>query len=379
MTVPFVDMQRLHGPNRDDVLAAFARVLDSGGFVQGREVEAFEREFAEAYGVRNALAVSNGTTALHLALLAAGIGPGDEVITVSNTFIATVEAISMVGATPVFADVDYHTMLMDPADVERRITARTRAIIPVHLYGRVCEMDALMQLAHRYNLRVIEDTCQAHGAVDYGRRAGTFGDAGCFSFYPTKNLGTIGEGGMVVTDDDEIAARISILRNHGQQARHVHVEPGYNYRMSELQAAALRLFLPHLQDWNEHRSRVAGWYEEALAGAGLTLPAAGPAGAHVYHLYIARSGDRDALMSHLTAAGVGAAIHYPTPIHLQPAYRDAGRGAGSLPITEHACAEIISLPMHPTMTRSEVEEVAVAVRSFSESRQWSGAAAGGGA
>ncbi|MGD9935176.1 MAG: DegT/DnrJ/EryC1/StrS family aminotransferase [Dehalococcoidia bacterium] len=379
MTVPFVDMQRLHGPNREELLGAFARVVDSGGFVQGREVEAFEQEFAGIYGVRHALAVSNGTTALHLALLGAGVGPGDEVITVSNTFIATVEAISMVGATPVFADIDFRTMLIDPTDVERRITARTRAIIPVHLYGRVCDMDAVMGLARRYNLKVIEDTCQAHGATDFGQLAGTFGDAGCFSFYPTKNLGTVGEGGMVITNDDDLAARVSMLRNHGQQARHVHVEPGYNYRMSELQAAALRLFLPHLATWNEHRAQVAAWYAEALEGAGLSLPDAGPAGAHVFHLYVARSQQRDSLMRDLSSAGIGAAIHYPTPIHLQPAYAGDGEGPGSLPITEHACSEIVSLPMHPAMTRAEVDEVAAAVRAFNESRQWAASAAGGGA
>ncbi len=379
MTVPFVDMQRLHGPNREELLSAFARVLDSGGFVQGREVEAFEQEFARSYGVRHALAVSNGTTGLHLALLAAGIGPGDEVITVSNTFIATVEAISMVGATPVFADIDYRTMLIDPADVERRITARTRAIIPVHLYGRVCDMDAILSLARRYNLKVIEDTCQAHGAADFGQLAGTFGDAGCFSFYPTKNLGTVGEGGMVITNDEHIAERVSMLRNHGQQARHVHVEPGYNYRMSELQAAALRLFLPHLTTWNAHRTQVAAWYAEALASAGLSLPDGGPAGAHVYHLYVARSPERDALMRHLSSAGIGAAIHYPTPVHLQPAYAADGDGPGSLPMTEHACAEIVSLPMHPTMTRAEVDEVASAVSTFNESKRWAASAAGGGA
>ncbi len=379
MSVPFVDMNRLHEPNRDELLAAFARVLDSGGFVQGREVEAFERDFAATYGVRHAIAVSNGTTALHLALLANGIGPGDEVITVANTFIATVEAISMVGATPVFADIDYQTMLMDPADLERRVTARTRAIIPVHLYGRVCDMPAILELAQRFNLKVIEDACQAHGASDFGERAGTFADSGCFSFYPTKNLGTVGEGGMVVTNDDAIAERVAMLRNHGQGERHVHVEPGFNYRMSELQAAALRVFVPHLERWNEHRARVAAWYREALGNSGITLPAHGPAGAHVYHLYVARHAERDALMRHLSAAGVGAAIHYPTPIHLQPAYRGAGGGPGSLPITEHACSEIVSLPMHPTMSRAEVDEVASAVRAFNESRQWAASAAGGGA
>jgi dTDP-4-amino-4,6-dideoxygalactose transaminase len=369
-------MARLHAETREDMLAAFARVLDSGAFVQGGETDAFEREFAFDYGMKHALAVANGTAALHLALLAAGVGPGDEVITVANTFIATVEAISMAGATPVFADVDYATMLIDPADVERKVTARTRAIIPVHLFGRVCDMESLGHIARRYRLKVVEDACQAHGAVDFGGRAGTFGDAGCLSFYPTKNLGTVGEGGMLLTNDDGIAAAVRSLRNHGQSERHVHTVPGYNYRMPELQAAALRVLLPKLGEWNASRIRAAGWYGSGLHGAGVRMPEAGARGSHVYHLYVVRSREREALRQHLAASGIGAAIHYPTPVHLQPAYADLGYGPGSLPVTEHAVDEILSLPMHPQISEVEVEAVCGAVREFS-TRGWAVSAAGG--
>lgn len=377
MRVPFVDMGRLHAATREEMLAAFARVLDSGTFVQGPETEAFEREFAATGGVKHAIAVSNGTAALHLALVAAGIGPGDEVITVANTFIATAEAISMAGATPVFADIDYATMLMDPADVERKVTARTRAILPVHLYGRVCDMESLGHIARRYRLRLIEDACQAHGALDFGRRAGTFGDAGCFSFYPTKNLGTVGEGGMLVTDDDDIAARAASLRNHGQAERHVHTTPGFNYRMPELQAAALRVMLPHLAEWNERRIAVAAEYGPALRGLPVRLPDPGPRGSHVYHLYVVRTRERDAMRQQLAEVGIGVAVHYPTPIHLQPAYAHLGYRKGSLPVTEHAAAEILSLPMHPFLTAAEVRAVAEAVERVASPRGWAVAAAGG--
>jgi dTDP-4-amino-4,6-dideoxygalactose transaminase len=372
-------MARLHAGTRSEMLAGFERVLDSGGFVQGAEVEAFEREFAGSYGVRHALAVSNGTAALHLALAAAGIGPGDEVITVANTFIATVEAISLTGASPVFADIDYRTMLIDPTDVERKVTARTRAIIPVHLYGRVCDIEALGHIARRYGLKVIEDACQAHGARDFGANAGALGDAGCLSFYPTKNLGTVGEGGMVLTNDDAIAARVASLRNHGQAERHVHTEPGYNYRMPELQAAALRVLLPHLEEWNAARVRAAGWYNRGLFGTELRLPEAGAWGSHVYHLYVVRSRERERLRAELSAAGIGTAVHYPSPIHLQPAYGYLGWRRGSLPVTEHAVEEILSLPMHPHITEPEVEAVCASVRAATQHRAWAASAAGGAA
>lgn len=364
MTVPFVDIRRLHAPLRGQVLAAFARVLDSGGYVQGRENASFEEEFAAALGCEHALTVNNGTAALHLALLACGVGPGHEVITVANTFIATAEAITMVGATPVFADIDPASLTIDPADVERRITPRTRAIIAVHLYGRTARMAELTAIARRHGLRLIEDACQAHGATSDGRLAGTIGDAGVFSFYPTKNLGTVGEGGMLVTRNPAIARRATQLRDHGQDGRHRHVAPGFNYRMPELQAAALRVFLPHLGEWNAARQAAAHRYDAALRGSPIAMPDPGPTGEHVYHLYVIRSPQRDALRAHLAARGIATAIHYPVPIHLQPAYAAAENRPGSLPETEAAVREILSLPMHPLITCEEIDTVCEAIHEF---------------
>lgn len=382
MKVPFVDMARLHEPLREELLASFARVLDSGAYVQGGEVSAFEAEFADSLGVGHALAVSNGTAALHLALQACGVGAGDEVITVANTFIATAEAISLCGATPVFVDIDATTMLMDPAKFEKAITPRTKAVIPVHLYGQVCDMERICEIAKARGIKVIEDACQAHSAVRHGRKAGTFGDAGCLSFYPTKNLGTVGEGGMVVTNDPAIAARVASLRNHGQAERHHHVEPGYNYRMPELQAAALRVLLPHLEAWNAGRVQAARWYMTGLAGLGLEAPSVPADGSHVFHLYVVRHPERQELMKHLGERGIGTAIHYPTPIHQQPAYADRCRGANLLPKTERAVSEIVSLPIHPSMTQEEVIAVCAAIRGFEVSRgrhALSAVAAAGGA
>ena len=367
MNVPFVDLRRLHAGSRAELLAAFARVIDSAGYVQGREVESFEHEFSEAYGVNHAVAVSNGTAALHLALIAAGVGPGDEVITVANTFIATAEAVSMVGAVPVFADVQPGSYLMDPADVERKVTARTRALIVVHLYGEMAEMAPFQEIATRHNLRLIEDACQAHGATADGRRAGTVSDLGCLSFYPTKNLGTVGEGGMVLTADKSLASRVRSLRDHGQTSRHRHAEPGYNYRMPELQAAALRVFLPQLERWNARRVAAARRYRAGLADSPVCVPAETATGQHVYHLFVVRSPQRDALQQFLSMRGIGTAIHYPTPIHLQPAYAREGSGIGSLPQTERAVSEILSLPMHPAISSAEVDAVCDAVRAFGRS------------
>ncbi|MGH2633307.1 MAG: DegT/DnrJ/EryC1/StrS family aminotransferase [Tepidiformaceae bacterium] len=383
--VPFVDMGRLHGPLRQELLAAFARVLDSGGYVQGAEVEAFEAEFGRQYGTSaastgsapagfagnapsSALAVNSGTAALHLVLEAFGVGAGDTVITVANTFIATAEAITLAGATPVFADIEEDGFNIDPADAERRITPRSRAILAVHLYGQVADMGQLAEVCHRNNLLLIEDACQAHGAVLDGRPAGTIGDAGCLSFYPTKNVGTIGEGGMVLTVDRRAAARVRSLRDHGQGHRHEHLVPGYNYRMPELQAAALRVLAPHLEAWNEARARAAQWYEEGLAGLPVVPPAAPGGAEHVYHLYVIRAPERDALQAELRAQGIQTAIHYPTPIHLQPAYLEFGGGPGSLPNTEAAVAEILSLPFHPNIRRDEVDAVCEAILRFYRDR-----------
>jgi dTDP-4-amino-4,6-dideoxygalactose transaminase len=284
------------------------------------------------------------------------------VITVANTFIATAEAITMARATPVFAEIEDGGFNVDPEDVERRITARTRAVIPVHLYGQMAQTERLAEICRRRGLALIEDACQAHGATIDGRRAGTFGNAGCLSFYPTKNVGTVGEGGMVLTSDGEVARRVRMLRDHGQSAKNEHSLPGYNYRMPELQAAALRVLAPHLDGWNAARIRAAEWYREGLAGAPVRLPAAPGDGSHVYHLFVIRTSRRDELRAALAAAGIQTAIHYPTPIHLQPAYRGASRAP--LPRTEQAAAEILSLPFHPMITQDEVATVCEAIRRF---------------
>ena len=364
MTVPFVDLKRLLQPHRAAILAGFERVLDSGRFVQDAEVRALEAEACEAFESPFAVATSNGTTALQLALEAAGVGPGDEVITVANTFIATAEAIVMAGATPVFVDIEESGFNIDAGAVARAITQHTRAIIPVHLYGRVADMALLKQLALAHDVALIEDACQAHGAVQGGRLAGAIAPAGCLSFYPTKNVGTVGEGGMLLTSDAQIAEVAASLRDHGQCGRHNHTRPGYNYRMPELQAAALRAILPNLGDWNGRRIEAAGRYRQLLGSTPLGLVADGPLNSDVSHLFVVRTSERAELRGFLGERGIETAIHYPTPIHLQPAFEYLGYGRGALPRTEHACAEILSLPLHPCITEAEIKEVCVAVEQF---------------
>ncbi len=368
MSVPFVDLRRLHAEDREQLLAAFTRVLDSGSFVQGCEVAAFEKEFAPIAGTKHVVALNSGTAALHLALLGMDIGPGDEVITVANTFFATAEAISLVGATPIFADIAAGSFQVDPADVERRISSRTRAIIAVHLYGEMGPMPELTAIARLHNLRLIEDACQAHGATLDGGPAGAWSDAACFSFYPTKNLGGIGEGGALVTDDADIARKARELRDHGQERKHSHASIGLNYRMAELQAAGLRVVLPRLGEGNAQRIAAAARYAQGLLGSDVTLPAMPGDGSHVYHLFVIRTAERDALAAHLREAGVATAVHYPVAIHQQPAYASSGQGGGGLPRTEAAVAEILSLPMHPHITPAEVDEVCDAIRAFERNR-----------
>ncbi|HEX5478474.1 MAG TPA: DegT/DnrJ/EryC1/StrS family aminotransferase, partial [Dehalococcoidia bacterium] len=323
-----------------------------------------EAEFAAYCGVGHAVAVANGTAALQLALLALGIGPGDEVITVANTFIATAEAITAAGATPVFVDVDPATYVMAPDAMENAITPRTRAVIPVHLYGLLTDMTAINAVARRYNLRVIEDACQAHGARRDGIAAGAAGDIGCFSLYPAKNLGTIGEGGLAVTNDAALAARMRSLRSHGELTRYHHAEPGWNLRLSELLSAAARIELRRLDGWNAQRRQVASWYREALAGLPLQLPPACEAEEHVFHLYVVQAEDRDGLRAALGARGIGTGVHYPVPLHLQPAYAALGVGPEQLPITTAAAPRLLSLPMYPEMTREQVATVAGALAAM---------------
>jgi dTDP-4-amino-4,6-dideoxygalactose transaminase len=360
--IPFVDMRERIARLRGDLLAACERVIDSGVFVMGPETEALEQEFAAYCGVAHAVAVNSGTAALQLALLALGIGAGDEVITVSHTFIATVEAITATTATPVLVDIDPATYLIDPDAVEAAITPRTRAIVPVHLYGLPCDMPRLRAIAAKHGLAVIEDACQAHGARIGGRRAGSFGDAACFSFYPAKNLGTIGEGGMLVTNDAALAARARRLRSHGESARYVHDEPGWNLRLSEILAAAVRVQLPHLDDWNERRREAAGAYADALQRLPLRLPAEPSGREHVYHLYVVQTDERDAVRAALQSRGIGTGVHYPVPVHLQQAYAELGL-ARALPVTEAAASRILSLPMFPEITRAQVDAVAAALEA----------------
>ncbi len=359
--VPFVDLQARLRPLRNELIAAYERVLDRGIFVMGPEAAALEEEFAAFCGVKHAVAVSSGTAAIHLALLAADIGPGDEVITVANTFIATVEAISAVGALPVFVDVDPDTYLIDPSQIEAAITLRTRAIIPVHLYGLACDMDAIGKIARRHGLALVEDACQAHGATYRGLPAGAWRWASCFSFYPAKNVGSLGEGGIITTNDDGMAARIRRLRNHGEARRYDHVEPGWNFRLSEVLAASVRVQLPHVDTWNARRREVAAWYGEALRGLPVQLPAQPAERAHVFHLYVIQVDRRDDVRAELEVRGVGTGIHYAVPVYRQPAYESLRIAAGALPVTEAAASRVLSLPMFPEMTRQQVDRVAASL------------------
>lgn len=355
--VPFLDMQARLRPIRDELLASYERILDSGVFVMGPEAQALEEEVAARCGARYGVAVANGTAALQLVLMALAIGPGDEVITVSNTFIATVEAISAVGASPVLIDHEPSTYLMDVSKLEEAITPRTKAIIPVHLYGLMCDMDAISEIARRHGLAVIEDACQAIGATYFGAGAGGMGDAGCFSFYPGKNIGSTGEGGMVVTNRPDIAEKARLLRSHGEAQRYYSAVPGWNLRLSEVLAAAVRIQLRYLTEWSEGRRRVAAWYAEALRGLPLQLPFTPEGREHVYHLFVVQVDDRDTVKAALEARGIGVSIHYPIPVHRQDAYAALGLREGSLPVTEAAAPRLLSLPMFPEMTREQVQYV----------------------
>lgn len=361
--IPLVDLKRQHAPLRAQIEAAFAEIMGGMQLFLGPNVRAFEEEFSRYAGTRECIGVSDGTTALHLALLACDIGPGDEVITVSNTFFATVEAIALAGARPVFVDVDPDSFLIDVQAVERAITPRTRAILPVHLYGRMADMTALTALGRRYGLRVIEDACQAHGARRDGQMAGTVGDVGCFSFYFSKNLGAYGEAGGIVTNDPDLARRIRLLRDHGSERRYHHQALGTNGRLDELQAAVLRIKLPYLDAWNEARRRHAARYSAVLQGLPITLPLM-PGTDHVCHLYVIRSDERDALREQLEQLGIHAGIHYPVPCHLQPACAPFSSGIGSLPVTESMAREILSLPMFPELTDDEIVYTAEAIFTF---------------
>ena len=355
--VPFLDLKAQFRAIGPELPAAVSRVLESGSYVLGQSVEAFEQEFAAYCGTRHAVAVNSGTSALHLALLAAGIGAEDEVVTVPMTFVATVAAILYAGATPRFVDVEPDTLTMDAAALEGAITPHTRAIIPVHLHGRMAEMDRILEVARARGLIVIEDAAQAHGAEYGGRRAGSLGDLGCFSFYPGKNLGACGEGGAVVTDSADMAQKMRILRDWGQAERYHHVLRGFNYRMDSIQGAVLAVKLRHLEDWTEARRRIALHYDALLAGTAVGRPAAAEGREHVWHVYAVRTPERDRVRQRLGECGIATGIHYPIPVHMQPAYADLGYGPGSFPISESFAAETLSLPLFPELTRGQIELV----------------------
>ncbi|MBW4028549.1 MAG: DegT/DnrJ/EryC1/StrS family aminotransferase [Acidobacteria bacterium] len=361
MKVPFVDLTSLHAGIAQDLGDVFDRVLSRSSFILGPEVEAFESEFARFCETRYAVAVSNGTVALQLALAALGVRAGDEVITVAHTFIATAEAITAVGATPIFIDIHPDSFNMDPALIEQAITPKTRAIIPVHLYGQCADMEPILEIAARHHLPVIEDACQAHGAEYRGRKAGSFGVAGCFSFYPGKNLGACGEGGAITTNDPELAAKMRMWREHGSTKKYEHDFAGINARMDGLQGGILNVKLQHLDRWNDQRRAAAAIYDEVLQGLDVVRPIEMSYGRHVYHLYVIQCDGRDQLRASLQEAGVETGLHYPIPLHLQNAYRWLGYREGDLPVTERAKSRILSLPIYPGISAEAVRHVACAV------------------
>jgi len=360
--VPYLDLKAQYRSIKPEIDAAIFKVLENSQFVLGAEVGAFEREFAAYCGAAECIALNSGTSALHLALLAAGIGPGDEVITVPFTFIASVAAVTYTGARPVLVDIDPRSFNMDPAAIEAAITPRSKAILPVHLYGQTADMDPILEIARKHRLVVIEDAAQAHGAKYKGRPAGSIGDIGCFSFYPTKNLGAYGEGGAVTTNNPDYARTVRMLRDWGQDRKYHHALRGFNYRMEGLQGAILRVKLRYLDRWTESRRRIASSYNNLLAGCGLTLPAEMPWAHHVYHVYTLRSDDRDSLQAALQSEGIQTAVHYAIPAHLQPAYADLDYGKGAFPGAEAASAHVLSLPIYPELPETAVATVANAVK-----------------
>jgi dTDP-4-amino-4,6-dideoxygalactose transaminase len=366
MTMPLVDLKAQYLSIKDEMDAAIQRVVDSTSFILGPEVRAFEEEFARFCGVQHAVGVDSGTAALHLAFLTCDIGSGDEVITTPHTFIATIGMLGRVGARPVFVDIDPWTYNIDPARIEAAITGRTKAIMPVHLYGQPAEMDPILEIADRHRLKVIEDAAQAHGAEYKGRQAGSMGHVAIFSFYPGKNLGAYGDAGAVVTDDGEIAEKVRMLRDHGRRDKYEHLLQGFNYRIDTLQAAILRVKLAHLKGWNEARRRHAATYRGLLSGLDLVLPYEPEHIRAVYHLFVVRLQERDALREHLQARGISTGIHYPIPLHLQPAYRHLGYKEGDFPITEECARQVLSLPMYPELTQEQMEEVTRAIKEFME-------------
>ncbi|MDD4856911.1 MAG: DegT/DnrJ/EryC1/StrS family aminotransferase [Candidatus Krumholzibacteria bacterium] len=365
--IPFIDLQTSTRKIRKEIDEAVGRVLDSSAFILGPELEAFESEFAKYCGASCCAGVHTGTAALHLALACYRIGPGDEVITVPNTFIATIEAIAMAGAKPVLVDVSAETALIDVEKVRRAITPRTKAVIPVHLFGQTCDMDPLMTLAKEHGFIVIEDSCQAHGSTYKGRRAGSLGHAAGFSFYPSKNLGACGEGGAITTSDSKVLERAKALRHHAQFSRNVHQEMGYNYRLDSIQAAILRVKLRHLDEWNEERRAAAKRYIENLRGTHFWLPIEAAGCRHVYHLFPIGCPNKKAVTKALTDASIGWGEHYPAPAHMQPAFSHLGKGEGSFPVAERLMRESVTLPMFPGLEAQDIDRVCEVLKGVERS------------
>jgi len=365
MKVPFLDLKAQYASIQDEITVALQQVLDNTAFAGGPFVEKFEKDFASFCKCEFTIGVGSGTTALWLALLGLGIGQGDEVITTPNTFIATAEAISLSGAKPVFVDIDEQTYTINPEQLENAITHRTKAIIPVHLYGQMADMDRILQIAQAHDLFVVEDACQAHGAEYKGRRAGSMGDAGCFSFYPGKNLGAYGEAGAIVTNNSELAEKMRMLRDHGQTKKYHHSTIGWNARMDGFQGAVLRVKLKYLPAWNEARRRNAQLYDELLSDVNnVIIPVEADYAKHIYHIYAIRTQNRDTFISTLAEKDIHCGIHYPIPIHLQQAYKSLGNGTGSFSIAEKCAEELVSLPMFPELSKEQIQHVVHETKHF---------------
>ena len=361
--IPFVDLKREYAEIREEIHNAIQKVLEKQWFILGEELEKFEKEFSSYVGTKYGIGVNSGSDALFLAIRALGIGKGAEVITVSYTFISTVDAIVRNGAKPVFVDIDPETYTIDISQIEDKITEKTKAIIPVHIYGHPAHMNPITELSEKHELFIIEDVCQAHGAKYKGERLGSIGEVGCFSFYPAKNLGAYGDGGMIVANNEELAEKLKMMRNYGQSKKYYHDFVGVSSRLSEIQAAILRVKLKHLDERNERRRKVAQLYDELLEGSGLITPVQKEYAKHVYHLYVIRHTDRDGLKEYLKKNEIQTLIHYPIPVHKQKAYTDLGFTA-ELPETEKICNEILSLPMHPWLKKDEINLIANVIKSM---------------
>lgn len=362
MRIPLLDLQAQYLTIKEEINEAIQNVLDSSVYILGPQMKTLEKEIAAFCGTKEAVAVANGTDALVLTLKAFGIGPGDEVITTPFTFFASAETIAQVGATPVFVDIDPVTLNMDLTQLEGKITPKTKAIIPVHIFGQMVDVEKIMEIASRYDLKVIEDAAQAIGAEYRGKKAGSIGHASTFSFFPTKNLGAYGDAGMIVTNDEDLAAQLRMLRFHGCKIKYYHDEIGYNSRLDELQAAILRVKLRYLNVWNEGRREKAKMYDQLLANAAVQIPGRDPQALPIYHLYVLRTEDRSAIMERLKAGGVANAIYYPVPLHLQKAFRDLGYKVGDFPVAEKACEQALAIPCYPELSFEHQQEIAAIVK-----------------